>query len=74
MHDKIYVPTTFKLKYVLKKYAVYSTLKSKSMALYRRHLGPLAFSSIHQLSSHRGNKGSHSFYFLFQSEAGFFAL
>ena len=49
------------LKYVIE-YAVYSTLKSKLTSFYYRQLGWViffAFSSIHQLSSHRVNKGSY---------------
>ena len=58
MHRKIYLPATVKLNGV-RKYAVYSTLKSKSTLFYRCHLGCFAFASIHQLSSHRVNKASH---------------
>ena len=57
-HSKIYLPAAPKLKYAIK-YAVYSTLKSKSPLFYRCHLGRFAFSLVNQLSSHRGNKASH---------------
>ena len=59
MHSKIYLPATIKLKYT-RTYAVYSTLKPKSM-FYHGHLGgfSFAFSLIHQLSSYRVNKGSY---------------
>ena len=59
MHTTIYLPTTLKLKYVIK-HTVYSTLKSKSTSLFFAAILVLfAFSSIHQLSSHSVNKASH---------------
>ena len=58
----MYLPATFKLKYLIK-CAVYSTLKWKSTTFYCHHTGGgfffFAFSSIHQLSPDRVNKGSH---------------
>ena len=58
MHSKIDLLATLTLKYVIE-HAVYSTLKSKSTPFYCHHLGLFAFSSIHQLSPRRVNKGSH---------------
>ena len=58
IYSKIYLPTTHKLKYVIK-YAAYSTLKSKSMMVYCHHISFIAFSVIHQLSPHRVNKSSN---------------
>ena len=52
IHNKIYLPAAFRLKYVTK-YAVYPILKSKSMTFYCHDIGCFAFSSIHQFSSHR---------------------
>ena len=54
----MYLPTALKLKYAIQ-YAVYSTLKLKLTSFYCRHFGYFALSSIHQLSSHSVNKGSH---------------
>ena len=55
IYSKIYLPETFKLKYVIK-YAAYSTLKGKSMTFYCHHIGCFSFSSSHKLSSYRVNK------------------
>ena len=65
----------FKLKYVIK-HAFYSTLKSKSTALYRCHLGFLAFSFIHQHCPYRVNNVIHLMVEpeVLLPEAGFFTF
>ena len=61
LHSKMYLLSSYDLKYVIK-HEVYSILNSKSTAFNCCHLGGMFFfssSSIHQLSPHRVNNGSH---------------
>ena len=58
---KYIYPQLFKWKFVIK-YAVYSTLKSKSTVLHHRHIfnkKNLLSLPHHQLSPYRLNKSSH---------------
>ena len=57
LHSKIYLPAISKFNSVLQ-HAVYSTLKSKSMAFYYRHIGFLHSHPFYQLTPHRVNMGN----------------
>ena len=45
LHSKIYLPTHYELKYVIK-HDIYSTLNSKLAAFYHHHLGGFFLHSL----------------------------